>query len=186
MSLQPILNRLKPKMDEVIEKFEEDLRTVRTGKATTPLVENISISYYGTQTPLKNMASINTPDPNLIVIQPWDINALGDIEIGLRNVQISFGVTNDGRVIRLSLPPLTQERRVEFIKLIHQKAESCRVALRSLRQNSWEEVQKLEKSGQLTEDDKYQGEKDLNKLIEDHNEKIRLLVEAKEKDLKTL
>jgi len=184
--LQPILNRLRPKMDEVIQKFEEDLRTIRTGKANASLIENIQVSYYGVQTPLKNMANLTTPDPNLIVIQPWDASALGDIEIGLRNSNLGFGITNDGRVIRLTLPPLTQERRLEFIKLIHQKAENCRVALRSLRQGSWEEIQKLEKTGQLTEDDRYQGEKDLNKLIEDYNEKIRNLVEAKEKDLKVI
>ena len=186
MSLQPIMNSLRPKMDEVIQKFDEDLRTIRTGKASTSLVENILISYYGTQTPLKNMASLTTPDPNLIVIQPWDVNSLGDIEISIRNLNLGFGVTNDGRVIRLSLPPLTQERRAEFIKLTHQKAESCRVTLRGLRQGAWEEIQKLEKGGQLTEDDRYQGGKDLNKLIEDYNEKIRLIIEAKERDLKVI
>lgn len=186
MSLQPILNKLKPKMDEVFQKLEEDLRSVRTGKASAALVENISISYYGTQTPLKNMAQISTPDAFMIVIQPWDLNALGDVEAGLRNADMGFGVTNDGRVVRLSLPPLTEERRIEFIKLIHQKAESARVVLRNLREESWREIQKEEKSGDLTEDDKYQGEKDLNKMIEIENEKIKKAIESKEHDLKTV
>jgi len=173
-------------MDEVSQKLTEDLRTVRTGKASASFVENIPVSYYGTQTPLKNMAQISTPDAFLIVIQPWDVNALGDVESSLRNADLGFGVTNDGRVIRLSLPPLTQERREEFIKLIHQKAESARVVLRGLREESWREIQKEEKEGVLTEDDKYQGEKDLNKLIEQENDRIKLAIEEKERELKTV
>lgn len=184
--LQPILNQLRPKMDEVIAKLKEDLQTVRTGKASAGLVDNIFVSYYGQQTPLKQMAQVSTPDANLITIQPWDANSLGDIEIALRNADLGFGVTNDGRVVRISLPPMTEERRLEFIKLIHQKAEAVRITLRTLREESWREIQRLEKAGQLTEDDRYQGEKDLNKLIEDYNKKIQELIEAKERELKTI
>jgi len=173
-------------MSEVISKLEEDLRTVRTGKASSVLVENIQVSYYGTQTALKQMANISTPDASLIVIQPWDLNALGDIEIAIRNANLGLGTTNDGRVIRISLPPLTEERRNEFVKLIHQKAEACRIALRNLRKEGWEEVQKLEKDGSLTEDDKYRGEDELNKLIEEYNKKIQTAIEIKEKELKTI
>ncbi len=173
-------------MDEVIQKFKEDLKTIRTGKASASLVENIQIAYYGTQTPLKNMAQISTPDAFLIVVQPWDANAIGDVENSLRNSDLGFGISSDGRVIRLTLPPLTQERRVEFIKLIHQKAESARVVLRNLREEAWREIQKEEKEGTLTEDDKYQGEKELNKLIDSFNDKIKLAIEEKERELKTV
>ena len=132
------------------------------------------------------MAQISTPDAFMIVIQPWDLNALGDVEAGLRNADMGFGITNDGRVVRLSLPPLTEERRIEFIKLIHQKAEAARVVLRNLREEAWREIQKEEKEGELTEDDKYQGEKDLNKIIEEANEKIKKAIDEKEHDLKTV
>jgi ribosome recycling factor len=186
MSVQSILNQLKPKMEEVIEKLEEDLRTVRTGKANSSLVEGILVSYYGTQTPLKNMANISTPDAYMIVVQPWDVNSLGDIEMALRNSSLGLGVANDGRVIRLTLPPLTQERRAEFIKVIHQKAESCRIVLRNLREEAWNEIQKLTQNGQLTEDDREQGKNDLNKIIEEYNGKIRELIESKEKDLQSI
>ncbi|OGD56231.1 ribosome recycling factor [Candidatus Berkelbacteria bacterium RBG_13_40_8] len=186
MSLQPIMNKVRPKMDEVIQKFGEDLRTIRTGKASASLVENIQIAYYGTQTPLKNMAQISTPDAFLIVVQPWDANAIGDVENSLRNASLGFGISSDGRIIRLSLPPLTQERRAEFIKLIHQKAESARVVLRNLREEAWKEIQKEEKQGALTEDDRYQGEKELNKLIDSYNDKIKLAIEEKERELKTV
>jgi len=184
--LQPILNKLQPKMDEVATKLKEDLQTVRTGKASASLVDNIIVSYYGAQTPLKQMAQISTPDSNLITIQPWDTNSLGDIEIALRNANLGFGVTNDGRVVRVSLPPMTEERRLEFIKLIHQKAEAARIVLRNLREEAWREIQKEEKAGELTEDDRYQGEKDLNKMIEDANKKILEMIDAKEKELKTI
>lgn len=184
--IQPILSKIKPNMQEVIDKLKEDFMTVRTGKASGALVENISVSYYGAQTPLKNMANISTPDAFLIIVQPWDANSLGDIEAALRNVDLGFGLTNDGRVVRITMPPLTEERRIEFIKLIHQKAEAARITLRGLRQTAWEEVQKEKKSGEITEDDLYQGEKDLNKLIDDFNDTIREMVEAKEKELKTV
>lgn len=184
--LQPILNKLRPKMDEVIVKLKEDLLTIRTGKASASLVENITVSYYGAHTPLKQMAQINTPDASLIVVQPWDTNSLGDIESALRNANLGFGVTNDGRVVRISLPPLTQERRMEFVKLTHQKAESARIVLRNLREEAWKEIQAEEKAGNLTEDDRYQGEKDLNKEIADANKKAQDLVEAKEKELMTI
>lgn len=184
--LQPILNQLKPKMAEVVIKLEEDLRTIRTGKASASLIENILISYYGVQTPLKNMANITAPDAFLLVIQPWDANALNDIENGIKAADLSMSTTNDGRVIRISLPPLTEERRNDFIKLIHQKEESARIALRNVRQTSWEEVQAGKKTGELTEDDLYSGEKDLNKLIEEANNKIKTIIDAKEKELKTI
>ena len=184
--LQPILSRLRPKMDEVIGKLNEDLRTIRTGKANPSLIENISVSYYGTQTPLKQMANISAPDATLLVVQPWDANSLGDIETAIRNSNLGLNATNDGRVVRIALPPLTEERRLEFIKIIHQKAEGAKITLRNLRGEAWEEVQRLQKDGQLTEDDRYRGETELNKLIEDYNKKIGTLIENKEKELKTI
>ena len=182
--LQQIINKLRPKMDEVIGKLKEELMTIRTGRASTALVDNILVSYYGVQTPLKNMANVSTPDSTLISVQPWDANSINDIEAAIRNANLGFGITSDGRAVRISLPPLTEERRLEFIKMAHQKAEAARIALRNLREESWKEVQALEKSGDLTEDDRYRGEEMLNKEIADFNKKIQEQVEAKEKELK--
>lgn len=184
--LQPILNKLKPKMEEVVSKLKEDLQTIRTGKASTGLIDGISVSYYGAQTPLKNMANVSVPEATLIVVQPWDANSLGDIETALRNADLGFGLTNDGRVVRISLPALTAERRTEFVKLTHQKAEASRIVLRNLREEAWKEIQVLEKAGSLTEDDRYTGEKDLNRMIEEYNKKIQDMSEAKEKELTTM
>lgn len=184
--LQEIFNQLRPKMDEVLVKLGEELHGIRTGKASPSLVENISVSYYGVQTPLKNMANVTAPDASLLAIQPWDVNSLSDIENALRNSNLGLAVSNDGRVVRISLPPLTEERRNEFVKLIHQKEEVCRIALRNLRKDAWEEVQRLQKASEITEDDRYRGEEDLNKIIEDYNKKIQTVIDAKEKDLKTI
>lgn len=184
--LQPILNKLRPKMDEVIVKMKEDLQTIRTGKASSSLIDNVLVSYYGTQTPLKNMANMTTPDPTLLVVQPWDTNSLGDIETALRNSNLGLSLSSDGRAVRISLPPLTEERRLEFVKLARQKAEAARIVLRGLREEAWKEIQGLEKVGSLTEDDRYRGEDLLNKMIEEFNKKIQELTEAKEKELTTM
>ena len=183
---QNIIRGLKPKMQEVTEKLEENLRPIRTGKANSALVENILVSYYGTKTPLKQMANISTPDASLIVIQPWDANSLGDIEIAITNSEIGINPTNDGRAIRLSLPPMTAERREELVKMIHKTAEECRIALRNLREEAWKDAKKLETDKQLTEDDKYAAEKELNKLIEEYNSKINQIIETKEQELRTI
>jgi len=183
---QAIIRNLEPKMQEVIDKLSANFRALRTGKANSALVENIAVNYYGTKTPLKQMAQISVPDPNLIVIQPWDANSLGDIELAIRNSEIGLNPTNDGRVIRLTLPPMTAEGREELVKMLHQTAEECRVALRNLREESWKEIKKLEGSKQITEDDRYSAEKELNVIIDEHNRKINDLVTSKEKEIRTV
>lgn len=183
---QTIIHNLRPKMQEVIDKLSENFRSLRTGKANAALVENIAVSYYGTKMPLKQMAQISVPDANLIVIQPWDANSLGDIELAIRNSEIGASPVNDGRLIRLTLAPMTAERREELVKVLHKTAEECRVFLRNLREDSWKEIKKIETAKQITEDDRYRAEKDLNNLIEDFNKKISELIESKEKEIRTV
>lgn len=183
---QTIIRNLRPKMQETQNKLAENFRSLRTGKANSALVENIAVSYYGTKTPLKQMAQISVPDANMIVIQAWDLNSLSDIELAIRNSEIGINPSSDGRVIRLSLPPMTAERREELIKIIHKTAEECRVVLRNLREEAWKEVKKLETAKQITEDDRYDAEKELNILIEDFNKKINDLVESKEKEIRVI
>lgn len=183
---QQIIRNLRPKMQEVIERLSEAFRQLRTGKANSALVENIQVNYYGSKSPLKQMAQISIPDPSIIVIQPWDVSSLGDIELAIRNSEIGLNPVNDGRVVRLSLPPMTAERREELVKMIHKTAEECRIALRSLREEAWREVQKLKTQKQITEDDYYSAEKELKKIIDDSNLKVNDLVENKEKDIRTI
>lgn len=181
-----IVGQLKEKMQEVLDKLSENFRGIRTGKASGGLVENILVSYYGTKTPLKQMASITTPDSSSIVIQPWDANSLGDIELAIRNSDIGINPTSDGRAVRLSLPPMTADRREELIKMIHKSAEESRIVLRNLREEAWREVKQLEIQKQITEDDRYSAEKELNKIIEEYNQKITKAIEEKEKEIRTI
>jgi len=183
---QKIVNQLKPKMQEVIDKLRDNFRGIRTGKASSALVENIAVSYYGTKVPLKQMANITTPDASLIVIQPWDVNSLGDIEMAIQNSDIGINPSSDGRAIRLSLPPMTAERREELVRMIHKAAEESRIVLRNLREEAWREVKQLENQKQITEDDRYRAEKELNKIIEEFNHRINELIEAKEKEIRTI
>lgn len=183
---QGAINKLKPKMQEVVDRLSESLKGLRTGKANAALVENIAVSYYGSRVPLKRTASITIPDASLIVIQPWDVNALGDIELAIQNSGIGLNPSSDGRSIRLSLPPMTAERREELVKMIHKMAEESRVVLRNLRDESWREIKAFEGQKQITEDNRYAAEKELNKLIEDCNKKVNTQVEAKEKEIRTV
>lgn len=183
---QSIINSIKPKMQEVISQLMEKFSTVRAGKANISLVENIQVSYYNTQTPLKQMASISTPSANMVVIQPWDKNSLGDIELAIRNSNLGFSPVNDGRTVRIVFPQLTEEKRQELAKYSKSLSEEAKVALRGLRGEVWQEIKNSEKAGKITEDDRYRAEEELNKTIEDFNTKIAELLERKEKEIMTI
>lgn len=181
-----IMGNLKRQMEEVVAHVKDELGSVRTGRASASLVDTIMVQYYGNATPLKNMASISVPEATVLLIQPWDKQAVGDIEQAIRTSDLGLSPINEGGQIRLVLPPLTEERRQQLIKTVSQKAEAGKVALRNVRKDAWEEVQKQVKAGELTEDDKYRYEEDLNKTIDQFNRQIDELVEVKEKELKTI
>ncbi len=180
---QKIIDDAKLKMQEVIGEFSNNLQALRTGRAHSGLVEGIIVDYYGQKTPLKQMASITTPQANLIVITPWDKNALGDIENAISVSDIGISPVNDGQVVRLSLPPMTEERRNELIKVVGKNAEEARIVLRQVRQEAWDKVKSLEKDGSLTEDDKYRSEEELNKIIDSFNRQIEEISDKKQKEL---
>lgn len=175
---------MRQKFGQIIDKLKEDFRGIRTGRAASSLVENIVVTYYGANTPLKQMASITTPDASQIIIQPWDKNALGDIELAIRNSQLNLSPTNDGNVIRVVLPPMTQERREELVRNISKKAEEARIALRNVRGEIWDSIQKMQKSGSITEDDRYSAEEELNKTINDYNKKVEEVFKQKESEIR--
>lgn len=173
-------------MEKVVASFADELKALRTGRASAALVEDIVISYYGTPTPIKHVASITTPDPKMIVIAPWDKSVLGEVEYGVRNADLGFSPINDGTVVRVAIPPMTEDRRKELSKKLHQMAEEVNVALRTIRRDAWEEIQNLEKSGKITEDDRYAAEKEVNKVIDDFHQKIDGLVESKDQEIMTV
>ncbi len=177
------LRVLESEMESVLSTLSNEFSKLRTGRANASLVEDIQVAYYGTQTPLKQMASISSPDASQLFIQPWDRNALGDIENAIANSGKGLTAVNDGKGLRIKLPPLTKERRDELIKMVNAEAEEARVALRNARQKMWQTILQEEKAGSATEDDRYRAEKDLNELIKKYNEKIDQLAEAKSKDI---
>ncbi|HEY1074209.1 MAG TPA: ribosome recycling factor [Patescibacteria group bacterium] len=181
-----ILSDMKKKMQDVMEHVNHEFSTIRTGRANASLVDTLPVQYYGNTTPLKNMASISVPEPTMILIQPWDRQSIGDIELAIRNSDLGLSPVNEGSQIRLVLPALTEDRRNQLVKTISQKAEAGKIALRNVRKDAWDEVQKQVKSGELTEDDRYRYEEDLNKAIDTFNKQVDDLVEAKERELKTL
>ena len=159
---------------------------LRTGRASTALVENIMVDSYGTKTPLKNVASITVPEPRSISIQPWDKGILSAVEKAVAASSLGIQPVNDGNNIRVNLPTLTEERRKELTKKVKQQAESARVRLRNVREEIWREVGKLEKDGKVTEDQKFDAQKELKEIVEKYNEQIKEISEAKEKEIMTV
>ena len=184
--LDIIIKQSRPKMDRVVEAFFDDLKGIHTGRASAALVEDIKVSHYNAMIPLKQIASISAPHANLIVISPWDKGALQPIETAIKESGMQINPVNDGANIRISLPPMSEERRKELVKLIHQKAEEAKIALRNIREDSWRQIQKEEKQGIITEDDRYRGESELNKIIAEYNKKVEEIIKKKEQEIMTI
>jgi ribosome recycling factor len=174
------------KMDKAIVVLKEELSGVRTGRATPALLSRLTMDYYGTQVPIQQMASFSVPEPRTLVIQPFDKNAIGAIEKAVMQSDIGITPSNDGNVIRLSFPPLTEERRKELIKVVHHRAEEGRVAVRNVRRHSKEALEKLEHEGAISEDDLVRSEKDLQKLTDKHVAAIDEILAHKEQELKEI
>ncbi len=173
-------------MQKGIEVVIREFGTVRTGRANPALVEGIRVDYYGTPTPLKQIASINAPDPKLLTIQPWDLKALPEIEKALMKADLGLSPANDGKLIRISVPPLSTERREDLTKLVHKQAEEGRISIRTIRHGAKEAVEKLFKDKVIAEDDKFKGIDALQKLTDKYQAKIDELLAAKEADLKVV
>lgn len=180
------IKSVEPKMDNAIANFGLDLKNIRTGRASAGLVEDIIVSYYGANTPVKQMASIAIPEPTMIAVTPWDKQSLGDIETAIKNADLGLSIVNDGNAIRVSLPPLTGERREELSKQAQKLAEVARVVIRNIRGEAWEQIQNALKNKEISEDEKYRGEKELNELIDRKNKAIEEKTTTKISELKTI
>ncbi|MBI4436547.1 MAG: ribosome recycling factor [Candidatus Omnitrophica bacterium] len=182
MNLRDLLRETEEKMDKTVEATQRELATVRTGRASTALLEGVKVSYYDTPTPLKQIATITTPDPKLIVVQPWDGSLLGEIERALLGANLGITPTNDGRVIRLSMPQLTTERREELAKIIRKMAEDGRISIRTGRHHAIELVRKLKDKG-ISEDEVFTTQDEIQKLTDKHINKIDELLKQKEREV---
>lgn len=183
MTVKEIMHDTELKMKKTVEATHREFSTIRTGRASSALVEGIKVDYYGTLTPLRQAAAISTPDARLIVIQPWDKSILPEVEKAILKSDIGITPTNDGKVIRLSMPSLTQERRAELDKVLKKIAEDGRVSLRTGRHSAIEHIRKLEKDKVITEDDKFKGQDEIQKLTDKYIKEIDNFLAAKEKEI---
>jgi len=181
-----IIEKVKPELEKSIEHFKEELNQLRTGRASTAIVENLQVEYYGVNTPIKQVASISVPEPRTVVISPWDKNSLVNIEKAIRESQLNLNPQNDGQVIRINIPPLTEERRKELVKILNQKSEEAKISVRKHREDVWEEIQEMEKTGKIGEDDKFHGKDKLQEVIDGYNKKIEEIRSNKEQEILTV
>jgi ribosome recycling factor len=186
MTYKEIINGIKPNLDRALEKFKEELGSLRTGRATPALIETVEVECYGSRLPLKQVAAISAPEPRVLIVQPWDRNVIKDIEKSISAARSGLSVVMAGDLIRINIPPLNEESRKELVRALHQKMESARIVIRSLREQAWKEIQGKERSGEIREDDKFRGKDELQKLIDDYNKKIEDLGGIKEKEIITV
>lgn len=181
--LQEALKQTEERMRKTVEDFEQELKSLRTGRASVHLVDHIRVDYYGTLTPLNQLATISTPEPTLIVIQPWDTSAIGAIEKAILSSDIGITPNNDGKLIRLPVPPLTEERRKQMAKSVAQIAEQHRIALRHVRQAARDQIQKMQKDKEIPEDDEHKGLDRIQELTNVYSKKIDEVARKKEQEL---
>src|SRR6266480_4193298 len=182
MTVESALEDARKKMHGAIVVLQDQLSGIRTGRATPALLSRLTFEYYGTQQPLKDMASISVPEPRLLVIQPFDKGAISAMEKAIQTSDLGLTPTNDGNVIRLSFPPLTEERRKELIKLAHDRAEEGRVSVRNVRRHAKETLERLERDHAISKDDLHRSEKELQRLTDQFIGEVEELLGHKEKE----
>lgn len=171
------------KIQKAIAHFIEDLATVRAGRASASVLEKIMVDYYGTPTPVTQVGNVNSPDPRSLVIQPWDQNLVKEIEKAIQKSDLGINPTNDGKVIRLAFPPLTEERRKELVKAVSKKTEDAKIAVRNVRRDAMDALKKQKKDGELTEDDLKDMEKDFQKVVDKAIKEIDDISVKKDKEI---
>jgi ribosome recycling factor len=174
------------RMEKTLDALQRDLATVRTGRASPALVEHLKVDYYGTPTPLNQLATISTPEARLIVIQPWDRGSIGAVEKAILKSDLGLNPASDGTVIRLAIPQLTEERRREIAKQIRKRTEDARVAVRNIRRDCHDRVRRLEHDHEISEDDLHRSEKELQEFTDDHIKQIDKIGHEKEEEVLTV
>ncbi|MDQ6699552.1 MAG: ribosome recycling factor [Acidobacteriota bacterium] len=182
-SVKEIETQARTRMEKALADLQHDMATIRTGRASVSVLDNIRVDYYGTPTPLNQLANLHVPEPSLITVQPWDVSLIGAIEKAIRSSDLGLNPANDGKIVRLPVPPLTQERRKELVKRLHGVAEDHRVAVRNIRRDSNEYVKKLLKDKKIAEDDDRKAHDDIQKLTDTYMQKLDSAVKVKETEI---
>jgi ribosome recycling factor len=181
--VQEQIEDAKTRMHKAVDSLRQELGSIRTGRASAGLVEHLRVDYYGTPTPLNQLATISTPDARLIVIQPYDRGSMGAIEKAIQRSDLGLTPTNDGTVVRLSIPPLTEDRRKELAKHVRKRVEEARVAVRNVRRDCHDHIRKLEHDHTISQDDLHRSETELQKVTDEQIKEVDKVGEAKEQDL---
>jgi len=183
MTVETALKDAEHKMEQALAHLREELSSVRTGRASAAVLTRITVEYYGSPVPLNQLASVNVPEPRLLVIQPFDKSSIAQVEKAIQQSDLGITPSNDGQVIRLAFPPLTEERRRELVKQVHHRAEEGRVAIRNVRRHVKDDIEKLERDHLISEDELARGEKELQKLTDRHVAEIDEIQRHKEAEL---
>lgn len=181
--MKELLNVTEEKMNKTLAALDRDYKSVRAGRANVSVLDRITVDYYGSPTPIQQMAAVSVPEPRILMIQPWDASTLKDIEKAILISDIGINPQNDGRVIRLAFPPLTEERRKEIVKDVKKFAENSKVVIRNTRRDAMEKLKGLKKSNVITEDDEANGEKKIQNLTDKFCKEIDDLASMKEKEI---
>ena len=181
--MKEIQNKLQQQMEKTIEALKHEFSTIRAGRANAQMLDKIRVDYYGTPTPINQVGSISVPEPRTLMINPWDKSAMKDIETAIRNSDLGLNPTNDGEVIRLNVPALTEERRKELCKQAKKASEEFKVRLRNERRDANDKLKKMQKDGEVTEDELKRGQEDVQKLTDKYIKEIDSLLAVKEKDI---
>ncbi len=179
----PIFKDTENKMQKTVSVYKEELQGIRAGRANPQLLDRISVDYYGQLTPLKQVASVSAPEPRLLAIQPWDSKLIPLIEKEIQKSDLGINPSNDGKIIRLAIPQLTEERRVELTKVVRKNAENSKVAIRNIRRDSIDQIKKMEKSKELTEDHRKKAEEEIQNITDKYIKEIDAVTENKEEEL---
>lgn len=183
MPVQDILNDTKSQMAKTIEHFSQQLTKVRTGRASANMLDNLRVDYYGTPTPIPQVASVSVPEPRMIIVQPWERTLLGAIEKAIQASDLNLNPNNDGTVIRIPIPQLTEERRKDIVKQCWKMAEDAKVAVRQIRKTEMETIKKAEKAEGFSEDERKTGEEEIQKITDRFVKEVDVLAETKEKEI---
>jgi ribosome recycling factor len=181
--IDDLMQDAEERMDKSVASAKGELNGVRTGRAAATLLDRIQIDYYGQQTPLRQLATINVPEPRMLTVQPFDPNSLKSIEKAIQESDLGLTPSNDGKIIRLPIPQLTEERRKELVKLVHQIAEEGRVAVRNIRRDAIHHMKELSSKGQVGEDEERRAEERVQKLTDEHTKSIDELLKHKEQEI---
>ncbi len=184
--VQDMLKAVKPKMESALAHFVEELKSIRTGRASSSILDSVVVSYYGVPTPLKALATVTIPDATQILVQPFDVTAIEAIRKGIQEAELGLNPSDDGRMLRLSVPPLTSERREEYVKRIGKMAEAARITVRNMLGDTWEAIQKAQKDTLISEDNRDWGRAEIDNLADEFKKKIEETTKAKEVEIRTV